>query len=198
MLKSRTCVYARVTTILIQVNVQTNYQNSLLIKCSFEMCNSLSDQTQMMDAWEVLPGWEAKRTLMTFKEAAHLKRVFQKTQHVSDSQMEDLWDNYLEFMVVKALCHDRGSDKGMLFSATPLMDELWHCHILETTLYDDFMKLIKTINPMMDKIHHSSGLSLTSEADKNHRRNATAIAYRYLNECITICAIIHDGMCKLQ
>ena len=152
----------------------------MIANYSFKMCNSFPGQTQMMDAWE------AKRTLMRFKEAAHLKRVFQKTQHVSDSVMEDLWDNYLEFMVVKALCHDRGSHKGMLFSTTPLMDELWHCHILETSLYDDFMKLIKTINPLMDKIHHSSGLSLTSEADKNHRRNATAIAYRYLCECVII------------
>ena len=116
---------------------------------------------------------------MRFKEAAYLKTVFQKIQHVSDSEMEDLWDNYLEFMVVKALCHDRGSHKGMLFSTTTLMDELWHCHILESSLYDDFMKLVKRVNPMMDKIHHSSGLSLNSEADKLHRRNSTATAYRY-------------------
>ena len=138
------------------------------------MCFSFTDHTKMTDAWE------AKRTLMRFKGAAHIKKVFSRTQHISDSDMEKLWDNYLEFMVVKTLCHDRGSHEGMLFSTTPLMDELWHCHILETNLYEDFMKLIKKVNPLMDRIHHSFGLSLTSEADKTQRRKSTAIAYRYL------------------
>merc|ERR1712018_604434 len=136
-------------------------------------------QTQMMDVRE------AKRTLKEFQGAEHICNVFKKTNFISDSEMEALWDNYLEFMIVKALCQDGGSHKGMLFSTTPIMDDLWHCHILETSLYDDFMVLVKRVNPMMEKIHHSSGLALTPEADKIHRRNATAIAYRNLfgKEC---------------
>jgi len=147
--------------------------------------DSFTGQTKMMDAWE------AKRTLMRFEGADHIKKVFSKTQHLSDSDMEDLWNNYLEFMVVKTLCHDKGSHEGMLFSTTPLMDELWHCHILETSLYDDFMKLIKKVNPLMDKIHHSFGLSLASEVDKTQRRNSTAIAYRNLFG--KACTWIKDG-----
>ena len=121
---------------------------------------------------------EAKRTLQEFQGAEHICNVFKKTHLVSDKEMETLWDSYLEFMIVKALCHDGGSHKGMLFSTTPLMDELWHCHILETSLYDDFMVLVNRVNPKVDKIHHSSGLALTPEADKIHRRKATAVAYR--------------------
>merc|ERR1712039_453146 len=104
---------------------------------------------------------------------------------------EDLWNNYLEFMVLKTLCHDKGSLEGMLFSTTPLMDDLWHCHILETILYEDFMKLIKKVNPLMDRIHHSFGLSLTSDADKTQRRKSTAIAYRDLFG--KACSWITDG-----
>ena len=126
----------------------------------------------MMDAWS------AKRTFMEFQGGEHICNVFKKTHFMSNIEMEILWDNYLEFMVVKTLSLDSGSHTGMLFSTTPRMDELWHCHILETSLYDDFMVLVKKVNPMLDKIHHSSGLALSSEADKIHRRNATAIAYR--------------------
>ena len=126
----------------------------------------------MMDAWS------AKRTFMEFDGAEHICNVFKKTHFISDTEMEILWDNYLEFMVVKTLSLDRGSHTGMLFSTTPRMDELWHCHILETSLYDDFMVLVKRVNPMLDKIHHSAGLALSSDADKTHRRYATAIAYR--------------------
>ena len=93
--------------------------------------------------------------------------------------MNLLWESYLEFMVVKAMCHDEGSENGMLFSTTPLMDQLWHHHILETRLYDDFMKLIREINPRMNKINHSIGMSFTSPESLVHRRIATSIAYRY-------------------
>ena len=117
---------------------------------------------------------------MEFEGTEEVCSVFKEIHGLSDSEVESLWDNYLEFMVVKALCHDRGSHKGMLFSATPLVDKLWHCHILETSLYDDFMALVKRVNPTMDKIHHSSRLSLSSEVDKINRRQATAIAYRYV------------------
>ena len=124
---------------------------------------------------------ETKRTLKEFQGSEHICDIFKKTHFVSDSEMEVLWDNYLEFMIVMALCHDAGSHdshKGMLFSTTRLMDELWHCLILEMSLYDVFMVLVRQVNPMMDKIHHSSGLALTPEADKIHRRKTTAISYR--------------------
>ena len=48
------------------------------------MCCSFTGPTKMTDAWE------AKRTLMRFKGADHIKKVFSKTQHLSDSDMEDL------------------------------------------------------------------------------------------------------------
>ena len=124
--------------------------------------------------------WEAKRTLMEFGSSEHICNIFKTTYDLSDTETESLWDNYLEFMVVKALCNDRGSDRGTLFSATPLMEKLWRCHILETSHYDRFMKLVEKVNPTMDKIHHSVQPSLSSKEDEIHRRRATAIAYRYV------------------
>ena len=129
---------------------------------------------------------------MEFEGTEEVCSVFKEIHGLSDAEVESLWDNYLEFMVVKALCHDRGSREGMLFSATPLVDKLWQCHVLETSLYDDFMALVKRVNPTMDKIHHSSRPSLSTEAEKNNRRKATAIAYRYflaISQYVTVEAI---------
>ena len=36
---------------------------------------------------------------------------------------------------MKALGNDAGLGNSMRFSTTPLMDELWHCHVLCTQLY---------------------------------------------------------------
>ena len=123
--------------------------------------------------------WEAKRTLMGFDSTEPIFNTFKTKYAISDTEMESLWDNYLEFMVLKALCNDRGSQLGMLFSTTPLMEKLWQCHILETSLYDKFMKLVKEVNPKMGKIHYSCLASLSSIEEQIHRRRATAIAYRY-------------------
>merc|ERR1739848_581110 len=89
-----------------------------------------------------------------------------------------LWENYLEFMVVKTLGLDTGSHTAMKYSTTPLMDELWHTHVLCTLRYMEFMELVKKVNPLVDFLHHTLHLSNSSEVEKEQRREATADAYR--------------------
>ena len=154
-------------------------ERKMWIKVSFFSSGKWHHITFNLPAMTFPSPWGAKGLLKNFHGADHIKMVFKKIHNLTDIQMNLLWESYLEFMVVKAMCHDEGSENGMLFSTTPLMDQLWHHHILETRLYDDFMKLIREINPRMNKINHSIGMSFTSPESLVHRRIATSIAYRY-------------------
>merc|ERR1712168_1171835 len=58
------------------------------------------------------------------------------------------------------------------------MDDLWHCHVLCTQRYQEFMKLVASVNPMVDFIHHSLLLGFSSVEEKLKRREATSQAYR--------------------
>ena len=71
-------------------------------------------------------------------------------------------------------------DHITIYSASPLIDELWHCHVLCTLKYKEFMKLISKVNPLVDFIHHSLELSFSSENEKMKRRQATSEAYKYV------------------
>ena len=121
---------------------------------------------------------KAKRMLSQYTGKNDICNIFMKKEGISKSKANTLWDNYVEFMVVKALGQDSGSNDGMKFSCSVMIDELWHCHVLCTERYQEFMELIKNVNPLVDFIHHSLKLSFSSEAEKDQRREATAKAYR--------------------
>ena len=80
--------------------------------------------------------------------------------------------------LIKALGNDAGLGNSMRFSTTPLMDDLWCCHVLCTQHYQDFMKLVGEINPLMNFVHHSLLLSSSTKTEKSGRREATRDAYR--------------------
>ena len=117
---------------------------------------------------------EAKVTLQNFSGRDEICEAFTSIQNISYSAMETLWHNYCEFMVLKVLCNDKGSTRGMLLSTSTLMDKLWRYHLAETSLYCQFMKLIKSINPRMDEIHHSP---ICTTDENALRMRSTRIAY---------------------
>ena len=122
---------------------------------------------------------KAKKLLRTFTGKDDMCDIFMKKERFSKIEMEKLWDSYLEYMALKALAMDIGSNREMKFSTSSIMDELWHCHILCTENYKSFMQLITDkVNPLVDFIHHSLELSFSSEDEKNKRRQNTAEAYR--------------------
>ena len=103
-----------------------------------------------------------------------------KGGNMSTIRMNQIWNDYLDFMIIKTLASDVGSHTEMKYSASPLIDELWHCHVLCTLKYKQFMKLINKVNPLVDFIHHSLELSFSSDDEKMKRRQATINAYKYV------------------
>ena len=122
--------------------------------------------------------WKAKRVLMGYSGKEDICNVFMKRRGLPRLEVHSLWEGYVEFMVLKVLGNDSGLGNSMRFSTTPLMDELWHCHVLCTQHYRDFMKLVGEVNPLLDFIHHSLLLSSSPESEKLERRAASADAYR--------------------
>lgn len=122
---------------------------------------------------------KAKTILSKHHGKSDICDLFMKQQGLKKSRMNSLWDNYLEFMLVKIFGFDQGTGNQMKYSTTKQMDDLWHCHVLCTEYYQDFMELVKEVNPLIEFIHHSMLLELSSEAEKGKRRNATGVAYRY-------------------
>ena len=116
----------------------------------------------------------AKITLKDFSGRDEICEVFKYIHNISDSEMKTLWDNYLEFMVLKVICNDKGSTKGMMLATSSLMDKLWRFHLAETSLYSQFMKLIQSINPRMEEIHHSP---ICTKEENALRIRSTRIAY---------------------
>ena len=117
--------------------------------------------------------------LMEYSGKRDVCQIFMKQNlFLTEPEMNTLWKNYLEFMVLKAFHCDLGSHTSMKLSTCELMDDLWHCHVLCTQRYHEFMQLINSINPMVDFIHHSLLLAYSSEDEKNQRREATSEAYR--------------------
>ena len=120
----------------------------------------------------------AKRILEGYSGKDAICNVFAQRQAMPKQEIDSLWEGYLEFMVIKAMGNDTGLCNSMRFSTTPLMDELWHCHVLCTQHYQDFMELVCEVNPLMNFVHHSLLLSSSTEAEKSERREATRDAYR--------------------
>ena len=133
-----------------------------------------------------MDAWKAKRTLVGYANKEAICNVFEMRQGLTKREVESLWDGYLEFMVIKAVGNDAGLGNSMRFSTTPLMDELWHCHVLCTQLYQDFMKLVGEVNPLMNFVHPSLLLSSSTEAEMSERRDATRDAYRYIKLLIKV------------
>ena len=121
---------------------------------------------------------KAKNILLGYAGKQEICDIFMRKEGISLTELNSLWNSYVEFMVIKTLGNDVGSHNNMIYSASPLIDELWHCHVLCTLKYKEFMELVNKINPLVDFIHHSLELSLDSEAEKMKRRQATSIAYK--------------------
>ena len=68
----------------------------------------------------------------------------------------------------------------MKYSPSSEIDKLWHCHVLCTLKYQQFMEFVNKVNPLVDFIHHSLELSFSSEEEKKQRRKATSEAYGYV------------------
>ena len=118
-----------------------------------------------------MDAWKAKKILDGYPGKDAICKVFAERQAMPKQEIESLWEGYLEFMVIKAV----GNDNSMRFSTTPIMDELWRCHVLCTQHYQEFMKLVGEVNPLMNFVHHSL---LLPEDEKSERREATKDAYR--------------------
>ena len=82
-------------------------------------------------------------------------------------------------MTIKILGYDTGAKNQMKYSTSRIMESLWHSHVLCTERYQQFMVLVNKVNPMVDFIHHSLEMSISSEVTKKKRRENTAMAYRY-------------------
>ena len=124
---------------------------------------------------------KAKETLLTYSGKDDICNIFMKKGgNMSTIRMNQIWNDYLDFMIIKTLASDVGSHTEMKYSASPLIDELWHCHVLCTLKYKQFMKLINKVNPLVNFIHHSLELSFSSDDEKMKRRQATINAYKYV------------------
>ena len=76
---------------------------------------------------------KAKRMLLQYHGKKDISNIYmQKKESMSPLKMKNLWNSYVEFMVLKTLGNDVGSHSEMMFSASTLIDELWHCHVLCT------------------------------------------------------------------
>ena len=103
--------------------------------------------------------FKAKEILSRFNGKDQICELFTKKQHYLKEKSKKLWDEYIEFMTIKALGSDTGLNNQMKYSTSCEMDELWHYHVLCTELYQEFMVLVNEINPLVDFIHHSMILS---------------------------------------
>ena len=121
---------------------------------------------------------KAKNILSKYGGKNDICDIFMKQKGLTKPRMNVLWSNYMEFMLVKVFGCDVGSHNDMKFSTSEIMDDLWHCHVLCTQRYQEFMKLVTSVNPMVDFVHHSLLLGFSSEEEKSKRRDATSVAYR--------------------
>eukprot|EP01013_Petalomonas_cantuscygni_P018046 TRINITY_DN3537_c0_g1_i1.p1 TRINITY_DN3537_c0_g1~~TRINITY_DN3537_c0_g1_i1.p1 ORF type:complete len:316 (-),score=27.55 TRINITY_DN3537_c0_g1_i1:811-1758(-) len=98
-----------------------------------------------------------------------------KGAYGNDISTDAIYDEYMKFMTLKAVCHDL---RATLLSPAEAVDLMWHTHILDTVAYASFCsKLGRAVGvegPFF--IHHRpEGASETSS--RAARRHATAIAY---------------------
>jgi len=129
--------------------------------------------------------FKAKDILSTYNGKNHICDLFWRKENLSKTAINILWDHYLEFMTIKVLAFDTGVKNQMKYSTSQIMESLWNAHVQCTERYQQFMLLVNKINPMVDFIHHSLEMSISSETSKKKRRYNTAIAYRKLfnKEC---------------
>ena len=66
---------------------------------------------------------KAKQILSGYTGKSDICDIFMKKENLSKTEMDSLWDQYLEFMVIKALGCDSGSHTEMKYSTSVLMDE---------------------------------------------------------------------------
>jgi len=93
---------------------------------------------------------------------------------------EKVWVDYAKFIALKVLSGDFGA---CLLSPSPMIDRMWHLHILDTKSYSDFCKSI--FPPIGPLIHHDPLGKYSPEDEKNERIANTKSAYRnaYKEEC---------------
>lgn len=66
---------------------------------------------------------------------------------------DDMWEDYCKFMYLKIMMHDTDSTK---LSPPCDVDTVWHLHVLCTKAYEEFVEFVKTLNPLIDGLHHNA------------------------------------------
>ena len=76
-------------------------------------------------------GQDFLQTLQALTSKEEVLEIHREKHGLSREEAETIWNNYLEFIVIKAR-HGDTSGKEMRFSTTPKIDALWHTHLLNT------------------------------------------------------------------
>jgi len=106
----------------------------------------------------------------------------QEIHRLSDEAMAATLNAYVEFMVVKALAQDTGSEGhgGSRLAASSEVEDLWRTHLLCTEKYSSFMESINKVNPFVDFVHFDPHWVLESEEAREMRTESTRKAYSKL------------------
>merc|ERR1719458_152050 len=93
---------------------------------------------------------------------------------------EKVWIDYAKFITLKILS---GDFELCHLSPSPMIDRMWHLHILDTKCYEDFCKSI--FPPIGPLIHHDPLGEYSPQDEKNERIANTKSAYKnvYKDEC---------------
>jgi len=121
-------------------------------------------------------GQDFLQTLQALTSKEEVLEIHREKHGLSREEAETVWNNYLEYIVIKAH-HGDTSGKEMRFSTTPKIDALWHTHLLNTESYRELMNLVSDINPNVKFIDHFEGNANDPEAKKEERRRAASVAF---------------------
>lgn len=137
----------------------------------------------------------AKRILLHYPFKRDICNIINRKD--TEAKIDSLWNDYVEFMVLKAIGCDTGQDETTRFIASPLIEDLWQSHILCTSNYETFMKLVNQINPLVDFVHHSLDTLFCSHEIKEKRIKDTSEAYRYEMVFALVIMFFHGFLCVL-
>jgi len=114
------------------------------------------------------------------EEGKVISQLHKELNCLSDEAMAVVLNGYIEYILLKTLASDIGSEEfgGMRLSASPDVDALWHTHVLCTENYAAFMSKLREINPLVETLHHSLKGARDSQEVKARRRDTTMKAYR--------------------
>ena len=122
---------------------------------------------------------QIKANLLQYYNGRSVRQVFQEKTHINNDEVDRLWNEYIEFITIKIIGCDTGIG-SMKYTANTQINLLWHTHVLCSSQYQEFMYLIKLINPLVDFLHPSLEMLMSSYKQRAARLENSAEAYRYL------------------